>query len=655
MFGMIIALGLAQASAAATKPTGSTAQNAPTAVQQLFDKAAALDVSGTPEARAAAWHVLVERAHGNRRTVAIAQLREGIALATAGRMDEANGLVRAALVDLPAADPTLRIFRYDGTTLLAGIAEADFDYAAAAERYASAEPLAQTPSERLGALLGLIRTATYTDQAAALAAVGRADALLRSVTAEPAVSAMVRRYHAELLLNRSDYVGAKQEAATAVKLMGGLTTKTNSNDVSIRSDYAIAALLTGKPDEAREYLAMTGAGRLPGGVFGRGVDTNPPDCGGEAGLKPDDMAIVEFTVADDGHTVGVRPVYAAGGGAVALEFARAVGNWSWTPEQLKDVPIFFRNRVRLELRCSTSFQRPSVATYFDGKLASWLDEQDIETPAPPPGSDAAALPLERTMLVTAEKRDGADALALIPIMSLLTRNRVTPSEEVAIDAARALTILSAHKAPPAARLAIDLAAFGRSQGDHRKAMQALAVRYAGDPEAVGALALIEADGAGRDTNRARTILRPVAEDAQLSLDHPVRSAALVRLASLEQRASRPEAARAIYAEAKIAPESCALIDSPPHLLHAGGTFPMEAMRWGFEGWTLLQYDISPAGKVSNERAIIAYPPFVFTKAAIATMAGAQFAKTYRPDGQLGCGGNTGGVRFAMPQHAGNGG
>ena len=37
--------------------------------------------------------------------------------------------------------------------------------------------------------------------------------------------------------------------------------------------------------------------------------------------------------------------------------------------------------------------------------------------------------------------------------------------------------------------------------------------------------------------------------------------------------------------------------------------------------------------------------------AVATMAGAQFAKTFRPDGQPGCGGNTTGVAFRLPQRA----
>ncbi len=648
---VIVALALTQAAVAApgapsSTPTSTPARPSP--IQQAFDAAIALEANGTPVARAAAWHALADQAHGNRRTVAIAHLREGVALRAAGRDAEGETLVSAAMPDLAAADPSLREYRFDGYHLLGQIAEHDLDYATAVALYHEAEAIADTPADRYIALLGLIRTATYTDPAAAAAAIGRAEAVLRSVKAEPAVEGELRRWEAELAMNRGDFAGAKRTAARAVQLMGGLTSRTDSNDVSVRSDYAIAALMTGNADSAREYLAMTGAGRLPNGVFGRGVVTEVPDCGGEAGLKPEDMGIVEFTVAEDGHTVDVHPVYAAGGGAVALKFARAVARWSWTPEQLKSVPPFFRNRVRLELRCSTSFERPSVARYLDDQLVRWLGQKDLEVPAIPAASDAAALPLERTALAAAEQRHGKDALAIVPLLWRVANNKVAPRDEAAAAAARALLIARREGAPPSVRLALDLLARRDSDRHARDPATVLTDRYDGDAEAHGAIALIAAEGGRQDIGRIRALLEPVARDPRLDPDNPVRSAALIRLASLEERDSRPDAARAIYAQAHVAPESCSLIDSPPRLLHAGGTFPAEAMRRGFEGWALLQYDISAAGKVSNERAIIAYPPFVFTKAAIATMAGAQYAKTFRPDGQLGCGGNTGGVRFQLP-------
>lgn len=641
--GALIALALAQAAAAPAAKPG--------AVQQAFDAAAALDASGTPVARADAWATLAERARGNRRTVAIAHLRQGAALADQKRWDEAEALVRAALPDIPKGDATLKPYRYDAAVLLGGAAENALDYADAASRYADAEADAGTPAERFVALLGRVRTAAYVAPADAQAAAARADALATGATVDVTVQGILRRFEAELAMNRGDWAAAKRLAGEAVKLMGGLTDRTDSNDVSVRSDYAIAALMTGAPDAAREYMAMTGAGRLPDGVFGRGVDVATPDCGGEADLKPADLAVVEFTVADDGRTEGVRPVYAAGGGAAALAFAQAVSRWSWTPEQLRSVPVFFRNRVRLELRCSTSFERPSVASFFDANLARWLSEHDLEPAAPPAESDAAALAPERAMLAAAVAKSGPDSPGTLPALWLLLRNRVTPPEERRAVSERAQAILKSQGAPPRVRIAAALPAIWT--GAHGRgakpidALRALYADYGADGETRGALALVEADLAERDPDRVRALLRPVARDATLEVDDPVRSAALVRLASLEERARRPDEARALYADAHVAPDACALIDSPPRMLSAGGVFPEEARRWGFEGWALVQYDISPAGRTSNERAIMAYPPFVFTQAAVKTMAGAQFAKTFRPDGQSGCGGDTKGVKFRM--------
>jgi hypothetical protein len=81
---------------------------------------------------------------------------------------------------------------------------------------------------------------------------------------------------------------------------------------------------------------------------------------------------------------------------------------------------------------------------------------------------------------------------------------------------------------------------------------------------------------------------------------------------------------------------------------AGGTFPEEALMWHFEGWTQTQFDVAPDGRVLNERAVLSYPPFVFTKAGNATLATARFSKTFRPDGGVGCGGLTHRVKFLLP-------
>jgi outer membrane biosynthesis protein TonB len=79
-----------------------------------------------------------------------------------------------------------------------------------------------------------------------------------------------------------------------------------------------------------------------------------------------------------------------------------------------------------------------------------------------------------------------------------------------------------------------------------------------------------------------------------------------------------------------------------------GDFPMEAMRWGFEGWVRVEYDIQPDGKTANQRAVIAYPPLVFRDAAVGILKDARFAQSYRPEGGPGCGGAQQNINFRIP-------
>ncbi len=633
---------------AATVPA---AGQAPT-MQARYDAATALDATGTPEQRLAAWSALEAAAATNKRSRAIFRVRKSAALLALYRLDEAADAARAGLADLPAGDATLRQDRFNAQYELGMIAEAGLDYGSAAAAFRLAEPTAPAPEDQLRATLGELRTATFVDPDAASAAAARADALVAAGNTDSGVEARLRRREAELLLNRGDLVGAKARAGAAVKLLGGLTDKVSLEGMSARSDYAIAALLGGDAETARKYLAYTGAGHFPNG-FDPALQMTTPDCGGEAGLKPTDDAVVEFSIADDGSVVDNHPVYAKGGGAVALAFARATADWSWRPEQVKALPPFFRNRIRVELRCATSFTRPSVIDFLDARLSVWLDGKGVEVSPPPAASPSVALAGERAMLAAAEAKAGASALALVPVLRALAANPVLPRDERNAVASRALAILEKNGATGAPRLAVELRVWASDAEDgtrfYRDRLPALAAgRYADDPEARGAVALLTAGALGRDRERQRAALRSVADDAKLDSTSPIRVAALVRLASLEQRAGNADAARAAFAKTNLSADQCALVDSPPKLLGTSGRFPDEALRWGFEGWTAVQFDVRADGQVANERTVIAYPPFVFADAGARTMASAHYAKTFRPDGQLGCGGETQRVKFKMP-------
>ena len=571
------------------------------------------------------------------------------------RSDDAVIAARGGLALLPATDPTLAEDRWRAYYNLGSIAQNALDYAGAGEAYASAETAADTPAMKAGAMLALAETRTFTDPASADATLARVDALVKSVQTDARLKAMVARRHAILLLNRGAYEPARLYAVEAVKQLGGLTSQTDSNDVSARSDAAIASLLAGKPDKAREYMAMTGAGRLTKGEFDPAVQMDVPPCGGEADLRPADMAVVEFTIGDDGVVRNVSPIYAAGGGAVALEFARAVRDWSWTPEQAKALPAFFRYNVRVEMRCSTEFERPSITKFLDADMATWLQTKGLALPTKERGADAIAVVRQRAALAEAEAKSGPNGLATLPPLYQLVNNAVVGREETNVFARRALAIAEAQGAPPSARLPLEISVRETASADtwragsYTRAMTPLLTMpaYANDPKAHAAILLLIAE-ATRSGTRRLPLLQEVADDKRLVANDPLRVGALIRLASLQQQAGDTAAARTTFDRSGLAANQCAILDAPPRFLSAGGVFPNEAMAWGFEGWTKTQFDVDADGRVLNQRAVLSYPPFVFTKAGVQTVAGARWSKTFRPDGGVGCGGLSQNVRFKLP-------
>jgi len=460
----------------------------------------------------------------------------------------------------------------------------------------------------------------------------------------------------QLLLNRGDFAGARAAAGEGVKLLGGLTSRTDLNDVAVRSNYAIAAMMLGDRDDARKFMAYTGAGRVSTGSFDPAVQMTPPDCGGDSDLRPDDIAVVEFSIGDDGAVAFASPVYASRGGKVALQFARAVHGWSWTPEQVKALPAFFRYRARVELRCSTEFPRPSLVDYLDKSLAKWLDGRGIDASLKRDGADAALLPVERKELADLEKAKGADSLALVPILHILSRNTVLETEKGAGFAQREAAILAANKAPAVARLSADLKGWQSKNSDswggrrYFRMLEAAAASgpYADDPEARAVLRLMMSDASrGFDRERSLALLDQVANDAGLPAENGFKVGALIRKASILTQRGDLAAAKAVFAQTGTTADQCSLIDSSPRMVGVGGTFPDEAKMWGFEGWVSVQFDVGADGRTTNQRAVVSYPPFIFTKAGDDTLKTARYEKAFRPDGGLGCGGVTQRVRFTM--------
>ncbi|WP_294299001.1 hypothetical protein [uncultured Sphingomonas sp.] len=641
---IVLALAAQTAPAPVAEPT----------VQQAFETATKLQLDGKYAEALSAWEALDRRVPNNRRTLAVIAARKASALFKLNRRDDATTAARLALAGMPAGDPTLRQDRYDTTLLLAAVAQRALDYAGALDEFTAAEAIAVGPSEKLGALLGEAETAIFVAPDRAKPALDKADALMTGQKVAPTVTADFQRQRALLLLNTGDVTGGRRMATKAVSTLGGLSLRVDLRDVQARSDVALAALLDKDEEEARRYMAYTGAGRFKKGADFRAGSLSPPDCGGEAGLKPSDVAVIQFSINEDGSVSDSEPIYAAGGGLVALEFARATRQWTWTPEAVKELPPFFRRNVRLEMRCSVAFQRPSLEDSLTAELAEWLRSKGVTLTIDDRRVASRQVDTLRAALVAAGTGTDSD-LKAAPILYRLIVNPAVGREETLIHGARLMAIVDRLKGPPLARLAVAVPMTrAMSAQDSRNAMrmrtEALLADpvFAADAQARAVLRLQLSDMYKAGAPQTITLLQEVANDAALDAKDPLKVGALVRLASAEKMAGRLTEARQAFEKSGVAADQCALLDKGPAMLKFDAEFPTDAQRWGFEGWAQVENDVDAEGKALNTRVVAAYPPFVFSDSARRLFDSARYAKTFRPDGGLGCGGRTNRVNFRLP-------
>ena len=631
----------------------------PTVPEQFNSASVALNAERWDEALRA--FESLERRVGNPRTLGIVRVRKAEALLRLRRIEEASEALKLGLPALPANDPTLRQDRYLGMLTLGKINEHLLDYGEAFRNYGLAESLAQSPQEKVDAIRGLIETGMFHDTGTALANADRALALIAGSPDIKALEPGFGTLKGRVLLNLQRFGEARKELGKANAALGGLTMKVDAADIATRSDLAIAAILDGDTKEAQRYLAYTGAGRFED-AFALGAEMVPPACGEEGNLKPEDVAIVEFAIREDGSIAGVSPIYSSREGDSALAFARAVSGWSWTPEEAKKIPALFRLLTRVELRCTNSSTRPSVRQILWEDSKQWLEERGVQEAATPEISDARRLDPLVKELAAREAKHGPRSVHLLPVLSELAENAVTSAEDRQRYVRQALEIARAEKAPAAAITFFALAeatlqwAMKSKNWKSVPKFQALHSDplIAADPRAAAAVRLEEAEYTHRNASKkqqAIQLLNGVRDMPGLGENDPIRAAALVRLASLQLAAGEKEAAQATFRLSGLSGDQCALLDSPPKLRagsFSSNDFPQEALRWGFEGWAQVETDIAADGATANVRPVIAYPPFVFGKAAAAMMDRARFEPSFRPGGALGCGAYRQRISFRMP-------
>lgn len=631
-------------------------------VQQRFDSAAAKlaarDWAGALADLDALEADLAAPDRPGSANLALVRASRGEALQHLGRVADARATLAQALESGGLEHPSLLGERDAARIRLARLEEFEHDHAAANRNFLTLAESTGDELTKIVALTGAARTEMFVDAAAALRHIDEALALTEAATGLGKEElSTVLGLKGRVLLNAGRFEEAQELLRRAVSLRGGLGTRVDQGDIALRSDMALALLRAGDTEEARRYLAYTGAGRTEENLQ-TPAEMSLPACGGVAGLRPEDVAVVQFAILSDGTVVGAQPILASRPGEMAYDFARAVNGWRWDAEAAEQIDPFFRVATRVEVRCTNSVKRPPVTAEIDRALTGWMESKGIDLAE----RDSVVAPVEQ---LEAQLAAESGVHKRLEAMIELGRHPGVGHKKSRAYIGDALALIRTADAPPAAivSVAVSDADLSVRYGSNYRAWNARTAAaltpllgdpiVANDPRLRATVRLILADryAEARAGDAEVAALRGVTEDAGLSDRDPLKIGALVMLANIAANEGRLAEAQAAYQRTGLTAQQCALIDGGPVMRRTGASssdFPREAMRWGFEGWTSVEFDIDAEGRTANRRIIAAYPPAVFAEASAGILDDARYRASYRPEGDLGCGGQTQRVVFKLP-------
>ena len=423
---------IVSAQAIETKLTDQPAARPKSTIQQQFDDGTAAIAAGQWQ-RAFDIYSTLEKSLAAKnppsKSLAIVQLRKAQMMYRLGNKAEAEPLIIATLAKVNLKDASLTTDLLDAFLTLADANELRFDYSGSIARLQEALALNGTDTEKLAVYIRLIPIRIFVDANAALADSDAALALLaRNPEANKEWLGVIRSLRGRTLTNLGRLKEARADLKIAVSKLGGLgTSKINLLDAAARSDASIAAMRDNHAEQGRLLLAYTGSSQASEQGFRLGVDMEPPACGGINGPKLEDVAVVEFNIRSDGRVGQARPVYYSGERSVALQFARAVSEWYWNPETLANVGPFFRALTRLEMRCTTSFQKASAPDLLGSAVETW-----VKSFAPDSlqfaqrQTDKQSLDALNAQMIKLTQKDGADASSMIVSLDRLARHPLIP-------------------------------------------------------------------------------------------------------------------------------------------------------------------------------------------------------------------------------------
>lgn len=664
---ILFALPLAAMAGSPAVAAAPAAATAPQTRQQRFDAASEAAGSGNCPQAVPMFEALEREGAVKPGSVPAAAIsvRKGVCLVGMGRLDEGEGAVMAGLPALEGAGAPFAADVAFAEEALGKAALARADYAEAKTRLIKGLALLEG-GDRVATLALLARASAFDAGPEPLAHAEEAIRLAEA-RAKPSkdLLAQLHSLHARILLNRGQVAPAYAELKRALELSGGLTLQTSMAEAALRGDLALAALLSGRKDDARLYLAYTGAGRIEASPFASGAVMTPPDCGEETGLKPSDYAVVQFGIGDEGQVLYADTVYTTGGPQVASAFARAVKDWYWRSDLLAKIPKFYRLATRVELRCSTAGgETPTTAALLKERFLDWARSHVAVAASP-------TLPAAIASLRTAydEREAKGDAAGQVAIAGVLAAYDPVNDREMVARIDRALVAGEKAGVPAQAtnylriQRLLTASAAAQATGARRRFEPLAPEAYLGllqdpaiaaDPLASGWLLLAAATPQAdhRPRPKADEWLLRVADDGRLPEHHPLRQVARLKLANRAAALGDIATAQSYFAATGLTEQQCALVGATPSLRRTGaegGDFPMEAMRFGFEGWVRLEFDISPDGKPAGVRPIVAYPPFVFVDAAQGMSRDFRYESSYRPSGGPACSAKQETVRFILPR------
>jgi tetratricopeptide (TPR) repeat protein len=342
-----LAILLAGAGSSLADPAAAPPAQSPQALYN--DAQTAFDNSDWDKAIAGFSAVLAGPPIGGR-PEAVIRSRLAEALFDKGRLQESETQARKAIAELDASGPDADL-AYAYLTLGDAL-QADLSYEDAIDAYKNAQAFAAGPDAAdtaTAAALGIIKSAmvTHPDLAASTADAIIADDAFRSRSSNFRAQVLTLRARAEL--NRGDPKGARTFVDRALGLVGPMGPRLNLFQVAVRGDAALIYATLHDDDQTRQLLAYTGAGHFQSELWSHSIGVKAPGC--TTTISPEDTAVVEFAIADDGRTVAAAPVYASRPGPMGVAFAKTVLAWRWQPEAVAKVDGFWRAGVRVQLRC----------------------------------------------------------------------------------------------------------------------------------------------------------------------------------------------------------------------------------------------------------------------------------------------------------------